>query len=110
MADVFLYLTTTGRTTGQPREIEIWFVEHANHHYLVAQNREQSQWVQNLQADPQISFCVGTREDHGAVRKPHRGHGRVVDVEREPELVAAVKALMDKKYNWSDGLVVELGS
>ena len=45
---------------------------------------KKSQWVQNLQADPQISFCVGTREDHGSVRKPHRGHGRVVDVEREP--------------------------
>jgi hypothetical protein len=23
----FLYLTTTGRKTGLPREIEIWFVE-----------------------------------------------------------------------------------
>jgi hypothetical protein len=23
----FIYLTTTGRKTGRPREIEIWFVE-----------------------------------------------------------------------------------
>ena len=24
---MYLYLTTTGRVTGQPREIEIWFTE-----------------------------------------------------------------------------------
>jgi hypothetical protein len=27
---------------------------------------------------------------------------------REPDLVAAVRALMDAKYGWSDGLVVEV--
>jgi hypothetical protein len=28
---MYLYLTTTGRVTGQPREIEIWFTEHGGH-------------------------------------------------------------------------------
>jgi hypothetical protein len=36
------------------------------------------------------------------------GTGRVVDAEREAELWAQVRALFDKKYAWSDGLIVEL--
>jgi hypothetical protein len=28
---MYLYLTTTGRVTGQPREIEIWFTERGGH-------------------------------------------------------------------------------
>lgn len=106
MSECFLYLTTTGRSTGQPREIEIWFVEHEGRHYLIAQNREDAQWVKNLQADAKISFTVGTREDRESQVARRSGTGRVV---REPELVQTICALMNKKYNWSEGLVVELG-
>ena len=41
---MYLYLTTTGRVTGQPREIEIWFTEHGGHFYLTAE-RESANWV-----------------------------------------------------------------
>jgi hypothetical protein len=34
---MYLYLTTTGRVTGQPRELEIWFTERGGHFYLVAE-------------------------------------------------------------------------
>jgi hypothetical protein len=30
---MYLYLTTTGRVTGQAREIEIWFTERDGHFY-----------------------------------------------------------------------------
>lgn len=103
--ETFFYLTTTGRTSGQPRTIEIWFVEHAGRYYLVSEMREQSHWVKNLERDPRVRFRVGVRDagaDEGAP-----GTARVV---REPELVAAVRALMDAKYGWSDGLVVEVAS
>ena len=30
----FLYLTTTGRRSGQPREIEIWFTSRDGRYYL----------------------------------------------------------------------------
>jgi hypothetical protein len=43
---MYLYLTTTGRVTGQPREIEIWFTKHGGHLYLVAE-RESANWVRN---------------------------------------------------------------
>jgi len=34
----FLYLTTTGRKTGLPREIEIWFVEADGRVYILAEH------------------------------------------------------------------------
>jgi hypothetical protein len=34
--------------------------------------------------------------------------GRVVLPESEPDLAAVVRKLMDAKYQWSDGLIVEL--
>ncbi|MBI3800677.1 MAG: nitroreductase family deazaflavin-dependent oxidoreductase [Deltaproteobacteria bacterium] len=32
----YLYLTTTGRRSGQPREIEIWFTQCAGQYYVIA--------------------------------------------------------------------------
>ena len=37
MPDQFLYLTTTGRVSGLPREIEIWFVEANGKYYILAE-------------------------------------------------------------------------
>ena len=96
----FLYLTTTGRVSGQPREIEIWFVEHGGRFYLIAEHRERAKWVRNIQARAQVKVRVGDNQFNGT--------GRVVRADVEPELTSAVKALFDAKYGWSDGLVVEL--
>ncbi len=98
----FLYLTTTGRVSGLPRTIEIWFVEHAGRYYVVAENRERAQWVQNIARDPAVYFRVGTRSEPGP-DVPARA--RVV---REEDLTREVSALMNAKYGWSDGLVVEI--
>ncbi len=108
MAESFLYLTTTGRTSGLPREIEIWYVEHDGRFYIVSERREESGWVKNLRKDPHARFSVGTREAPGAAVPPTPARGRVVSDEDDPDLVRAVRALMDAKYKWSDGLVVEL--
>jgi deazaflavin-dependent oxidoreductase (nitroreductase family) len=96
---VYLYLTTTGRVTGQPREIEIWFTEHGGHFYLVAE-RESANWVRNIQSQPQIKVRVGAGEINAVAR--------VVQKDREPQLAATVKALFEAKYGWSDGLITEL--
>ncbi len=108
MAERFLYLTTTGRTSGEPRQIEIWFVEHGGRHYLVSERREQSGWVKNLEKTPAVTFCVGTRADPGAAVPPTPARARVVSAGAEPELAQTVSALMDRKYSWSDGLIVEI--
>lgn len=96
----FLYLTTSGRKTGNPHEIEIWFVEYQGRYYLVSEHHERSHWAQNILYNPAISFWVGGQT--------YQGSGRIIDRQVEPELAAAVSALMDTKYGWSDGLIVEL--
>lgn len=97
---MYLYLTTTGRRSGLPREIEIWFTEHGGRFYVIAEHRERAQWVRNILADPHVRVRVGDRGFAGVARP--------VSDEREPELVRVVKALSDAKYGWSDGLVVEI--
>ena len=95
---MFLYLMTTGRRTGLPREIEIWFTERGGNYYVIAEHRERAHWVQNIQAQPHVHVRLGDRKFDATAR--------VVD--DEPELAAAVKALSEAKYGWSDGLVVEI--
>jgi len=94
----FLYLTTEGRKTGTMRKIEIWFVEHGGNYYIVSELREHSNWVRNIRRDTSISFRAGD--------KSFKGTARIVS--GEPDLAASVVDLMDKKYGWSDGLIVEL--
>jgi deazaflavin-dependent oxidoreductase (nitroreductase family) len=96
----YLYLTTTGWKSGKPHEIEIWYVSYEGAYYLVSEWREKSHWVQNIQGNPAVSFRVGDQN--------FQGKGRVIDNEAEPALAAAVSAKMDTKYEWSDGLIVEL--
>ena len=97
---MYLYLTTTGRRTGLPREIEIWFTERNGRFYIIAEHRERTNWVRNIAADARVQVRVGDR------RFP--GSARIVDEGREAELALAVKALSDAKYGWSDGTIVEI--
>jgi deazaflavin-dependent oxidoreductase (nitroreductase family) len=101
-AERFLYLTTTGRISGLPRTIEIWFVERAGHYYIVAERRQAAQWVKNIERNSAVRFRVGTRDDHG------EASAATACIVREPALIAAVASSMDAKYGWSEGLVVEI--
>ena len=94
-----LYLTTTGRVTGQAREIEIWFTEHGGRFYLVAE-RENANFVRNIKSQPQVKVRISDAQFNAIARVVHN--------DREPQLAATVKALFDAKYGWSDGLIVEL--
>jgi deazaflavin-dependent oxidoreductase (nitroreductase family) len=96
----FLYLTTTGRRTGQPREIEIWFTHHRGCYYLVAEHRWETHWVQNLVANPRVRVHVG-REEFAA-------RARAVDPDADPGVHASAQERSERKYGWGDGLVVEL--
>ncbi|HJR05424.1 MAG TPA: nitroreductase family deazaflavin-dependent oxidoreductase [Methylomirabilota bacterium] len=96
----YLYLTTIGRRTGLPRQIEIWFTRHAGRYYLVAEHRLKVHWVRNLLADPAVRVRVG--------RRSFEGRARVVDPRSERELVAAIRERSEDKYGWGAGLVVEI--
>lgn len=98
--DEFLYLTTRGRRTGLPREIEIWYLELDESFYLISELRERAQWVQNIMAEPRVRYRIGGRQ--GAAT------ARLVRPETEPELAARVARAFDERYRWSDGLIVQL--
>ena len=96
----FLYLTTTGRRSGRPREIAIWFTRRYGQYYVIAERGEEAQWVRNLRAEPRVGVRAGL-ETFAAT-------ARVVDAVSEPELARGIRALSERKYGWGDGLVVEL--
>jgi deazaflavin-dependent oxidoreductase (nitroreductase family) len=100
---MYLYLTTTGRVSGQAREIEIWFAEHGGRFYLVAERESANwvrNWVRNIQSQPQVKVRIGGAEFNAIAGVVHN--------DREPQLATAVKALFDAKYGWSDGPIIEL--
>jgi deazaflavin-dependent oxidoreductase (nitroreductase family) len=53
-ADDCCYFTTTGRRTGKPHRIEIWYAADGNRLYLLSGGGRNSDWVQNLIADPAV--------------------------------------------------------
>jgi deazaflavin-dependent oxidoreductase (nitroreductase family) len=66
--DVFLYLTTTGRRSGRPHRIEIWFAAHHGKLYLLSGGRDRSDWVRNLQANGRVSVELAGEVHVGAAR------------------------------------------
>jgi len=96
----FLYLTTEGWKTRAPHRIEIWYVRHQGRFYLLSQYRDQAHWVRNIKNHPGVSFKVDSDK--------YLGLGRIIDPDDEPELAKEVSELMEAKYHWSDGLIVEL--
>jgi deazaflavin-dependent oxidoreductase (nitroreductase family) len=55
----YCYLTTTGRVTGRPHEIEIWFALHDDTLFVLSGGGERSDWVRNLIRDPHVSVRIG---------------------------------------------------
>jgi deazaflavin-dependent oxidoreductase (nitroreductase family) len=98
-ATEYLYLTTRGRKTGLPREIEIWFTTRDGCYYVIAEYST-SHWVENLRANPQAQVRLGLR------KLP--AQARFLSAEREPDLYHEVQALSREKYGWGEGLPVEL--
>ncbi|MCB0119939.1 MAG: nitroreductase family deazaflavin-dependent oxidoreductase [Anaerolineales bacterium] len=54
----YCYLTTRGRKTGNPHEIEIWFVIHEGSLYLMSGGMDGSDWVKNLLKEPRVTVRV----------------------------------------------------
>jgi deazaflavin-dependent oxidoreductase (nitroreductase family) len=54
----YCYLTTTGRVSGRPHEIEIWFGLRGHTLYLLSGGGERSDWVKNLRAQPAVRVRI----------------------------------------------------
>jgi deazaflavin-dependent oxidoreductase (nitroreductase family) len=63
LADLdYCYVTTTGRRSGEPHTVEIWFALHADTLYVLSGGRDGSDWVRNLQAHPTVGLRLGDRD------------------------------------------------
>ena len=60
-AEQFCYLTTTGRVSGEPREIEIWFGLDGGTLYMLAGGGEKANWVRNIRKNPAVSVRIAGR-------------------------------------------------
>ena len=64
----YCYLTTTGRVSGRPHEIEIWFGLRNDRVYLLSGGGEKSDWVKNLLKDPAVTVRIGKHTFSGTAR------------------------------------------
>jgi deazaflavin-dependent oxidoreductase (nitroreductase family) len=85
-AEDYCYLTTTGRVSGQPREIEIWFGLDGGTVYMLSGGRDRSDWVKNLIREPRVTVRIGDRTFDGRARI----------VTEDDEDARARRALLDK--------------
>ena len=93
----YCYLTTTGRATGDPHTIEIWFglPPDGRALYLLSGGGDRSDWVRNLVANPSVTVRVGSRD-----AEPVAATARVVEPGEED---AAARRLLATKYQGWDG-------
>ena len=84
--EAYCYLTTTGRVSGEPREIEIWFGLEDDTLYMLSGGGDRSNWVRNLLKRPAVTVRIADRT--------LTGRARVVDDSSEDGL--ARRLLFDK--------------
>jgi deazaflavin-dependent oxidoreductase (nitroreductase family) len=83
------YLTTVGRTTGRDHEVEIWFGVQGAVLYVIG-GHDETDWLRNLRAQPQVEVRVGDERHHGVAR-----------VVEDPAERHAVGRLLADKYERS---------
>ncbi|WP_433305887.1 nitroreductase family deazaflavin-dependent oxidoreductase [Actinoplanes sp. CA-030573] len=54
--DRVIDITTTGRRTGEPRRIEIWFHRYDGRYYITGSPGRPRDWYANLVANPRFTF------------------------------------------------------
>lgn len=90
-SEEYCYLTTTGRVSGHPHEIEIWFVVEDRTLYILAGNHR-SDWVRNLHVQPAVTVRIA--------RHTFAGEARIVHEEKEDWMARTMIA--EKYQEWND--------
>ncbi len=98
-AEQFCYLTTAGRSTGNPHTIEIWFALAPDGQtlYMLSGGSGKADWVRNILKNPQVTIRVGERTI--------TGNGRVIEDDEEEVLARklVVAKYYRREYNPSGG-------
>lgn len=89
--EAFCYLTTTGRISGRPHIIEIWFALDGQTLYLPSGGMGRSDWVKNAWRQPNVTVKITDRV--------FAGHARPVN---DPEEDALVRRFIGEKYRKSE--------
>ena len=89
----YCYLTTTGRVSGNPHEIEIWFVVQDGILYLLSGGGDGADWVKNLLKNPVVTVRVAKQTFNATARL----------VRDEKEDTAARYLLAEKYHEWENG-------
>jgi deazaflavin-dependent oxidoreductase (nitroreductase family) len=89
----YCYVTTTGRVSGRPHEIEIWFGIDNAALYLLSGGGENSDWVKNMRANPLVRVRIGKHTFSGRSRF-------VLDAQEETR---ARHILAAKYQGWHEG-------
>ena len=89
----YCYLTTTGRVTGKPHEIEIWFGLNEGTLYLLSGGMEGSDWVKNLLKNSSVTVRIAKHTFHATARV----------VTDEEEGTMARYMLAEKYQEWENG-------
>jgi deazaflavin-dependent oxidoreductase (nitroreductase family) len=86
----FCYITTTGRRTGNPHRIEIWFAAAPGSRtiYVLAGGRERADFVRNAMVTPRVTVRIGETEGEATAR--------VVDPDTDEDALA--RRLLLAKY------------
>lgn len=99
-SEEFCYLTTTGRVSGLPREIEIWFGVIGTTIYMLSGARDRSNWVRNILRTDEVNVRISG--------ETFNGHGRVVDAASKEDATAR-RLLVDKYQSGYAGDLSEWG-
>jgi deazaflavin-dependent oxidoreductase (nitroreductase family) len=89
----YCYLTTTGRKSGNPHEIEIWFGMEGSTLYLLSGGADGSDWVKNLRVNPSVGVRIA--------KHAFQATARVVQNIQEESLARPMLAA--KYQNWREG-------
>ncbi len=87
----FCYLTTTGRASGRPHTIEIWFVLNGHTLYMLSGGMDRSDWVKNALRLPDVTVRIKD--------KIIAGNARLVKGAEEDALA---RQLIGEKYQKSE--------
>jgi deazaflavin-dependent oxidoreductase (nitroreductase family) len=98
----FAYVTTSGRRTGRPHTIEIWYGQHEGTVYVLSGGGDRSDWVRNLQVSPRVRVRLGGPRD----LRPdvHGGTDATARMVIDPAEESLARRLLAAKYQgWREG-------
>ena len=112
----FIYLTTTGRVSGNKHTIELWFA-YGEGKIFLSHEGEYTDWMKNIQKNPDVEFKIGGNREIGSqynYKLPYdilsnleRFSGNLRIITNSQELEEGKYALYEKYYGKNSKEVID---